>query len=161
MNPLNREKIYEAEVAARAHIIAEVERIELELKQQGSHMTFNWSVNHELDPSPTVGDVTVRITGEPSKSKKGGPNWIAVVTDSDNPTYHYGSFSGETFIFPIGETVRLQAKTVQRKSRGGVHPAEISMIECVVTGDPVDMVKIEARAAQSLTGYAIGLRKTH
>lgn len=105
--------------------------------------------------TPQTAEVEITLTAEPSKSKKGGPNWVAIVTEGD--TYHYASPEGSIAQLPVGAKVTLAAKSVQRKGSGAIRPPARAKLDCVVTGNPDDSVEITLQVVQRIAGTARGV----
>jgi hypothetical protein len=99
--------------------------------------------------------VTIRLTGQPSRSKMAGPCWIRIGTDHRSATY--AAETERVVEAPKGSTIIAQAKVVLRrasKPRGEEDRAEWSL---VVTGDPADTVRLSLGSPQSVDAVLTGV----
>lgn len=83
-----------------------------------------------------MANVTITLTGEPSRSKQAGPCWIAAIDSTG--TNIYAATKPRDVDIEVGETLKVTAKAVLRKASGP--RTERDSWELTVTGNPEDTV---------------------
>lgn len=66
-----------------------------------------------------MAEVTIRQVSEPSKSKKGGPCWLAVATSEDSGLT-FANHTPQTLDVGIGQEITVVGKANLRKQSGGI-----------------------------------------
>ena len=95
--------------------------------------------------------VTLTQTDSPSRSKQGGPCWIAI----GNP---YATTGGKEIAAEVGETLTINGKCSLRRASGKVDIRRGSW-PVVVTGDPADAVTVSLGSPQSVSATVSGVRE--
>ncbi len=95
--------------------------------------------------------VTLTQTDAPSRSKQGGPCWIAIGSV-------YATTAGKDLDAEVGDTITVTGKCSLRRASGKVDIRRDTW-KVTVTGDPADTVTVTLGSPQAVTAVITGVRE--
>lgn len=104
-----------------------------------------------------MAEVTIQKIDEPSKSKKGGPCWLAIAT-SENSGLTFANDEPETVEADQGQTITVVGKAKLKKWSGEIdnHGTKKRL---VVTGNPDDSVIVTVGGGQWVKAEVTGVQE--
>ncbi|WLP91448.1 hypothetical protein [Gordonia sp. NB41Y] len=96
--------------------------------------------------------VTIRQTGEPSRSKQAGPCWIRAFTDTD-PVY--ATTAPKELTPAVGTTLIVEGKVILKRATRT--STDRRRWELTVTGRPEDTVAVSLGSPQSIDALLTGV----